>query len=330
MGSMSRARSGVPWERGGPRLAPPAGAVASMRRLGCPPLWFDPGNRTVLSVQKPWPDGCVSTEAGGPRPTRGALAPLVALATCLAADVVPGRPSRAVLSSSRPAASTLDCRHRCAGRHRDGWGEQRGWEGPGGCTSRTLPEPSCLASAPPVAATGVALGAFPRRGFIDYDSDAIRLRNPDALPPAHRKPGMCRRSPPACDRWHIRQPVLAARFTAVLPRGSGGDTGGARRNRQGMGTQRKDRCSGGPETFRGWSPGTGGSGLAAGGAGQGAVAHRRDPSASLSRPALSRPERAWPFVVDWRVLLARCGRPVLRTWERPGGSTPSRRTRRAG
>ena len=42
-----------------------------------------------------------------------------------------------------------------------------------------------------------------------------------------------------------------------------------------------------------------------------AVAHRRDPSASLARPALSRPERAWPFAVDWRVLLARCGRPVL-------------------
>jgi len=278
MGSMSRARSGVPWERGGPRLAPPAGAVASMRRLGCPPLWFDPGNRTVLSVQKPWPDGCVSTEAGGPRPTRGALAPLVALATCLAADVVPGRPSRAVLSSSRPAASTLDCRHRCAGRHRDGWGEQRGWEGPGGCTSRTLPEPSCLASAPPVAATGVALGAFPRRGFIDYDSDAIRLRNPDALPPAHRKPGMCRRSPPSCDRWHIRQPVAAARFTAVLPRGSGGDTGGVRRNRHGMGTQRKDRRSGAGD-LRGWSPGTGGAGLAAGGAGSGA----RSPTAATRR-----------------------------------------------
>ena len=42
----------------------------------------------------------------------------------------------------------------------------------------------------------------------------------------------------------------------------------ARRNRQGDGTQRKDRCSGGPETS-GWSPGTGGSGLAAGGAAQG-------------------------------------------------------------
>jgi hypothetical protein len=49
---------------------------------------------------------------------------------------------------------------------------------PGDCTSRTLPEPSCLALAPLVAATGVALGAVRRRGFIDDDSDAIRLRNP--------------------------------------------------------------------------------------------------------------------------------------------------------
>jgi hypothetical protein len=80
-----------------PSLGPPGG--------GCPPncqgwaahpLSFDPGSRTVLSVQKTWSDGCVSTEAGGPRPTRGALAPLVACAaTCLAADVVPDRPSRA-------------------------------------------------------------------------------------------------------------------------------------------------------------------------------------------------------------------------------------------
>jgi hypothetical protein len=45
--------------------------------------------------------------------------------------------------------------------------------------------------------------------------------------------GLCRRSPPAGDRWHIRQPVPAARFTAVLPRGSSGDTGRARRHRQG-------------------------------------------------------------------------------------------------
>jgi hypothetical protein len=107
---------------------------------------------------------------------------------------------------------------------------------------------------------------------------------------------MCRRSPPACDRWHIRQPVPAARFTAVLPRGSGGDTGGARRNRQGMGIQRKDRCSG----VRPLKVPV-----------RGAVAYRRDPSASLTRPALSRPVRAWAFAVDWRVLLARSRRPVL-------------------
>jgi hypothetical protein len=107
---------------------------------------------------------------------------------------------------------------------------------------------------------------------------------------------MCRRSPPACDRRHIRQPVPAARFTAVLPRGSGGDTGGARRNRQGLGRQRKDRCSG----VRSLEVPV-----------RSAVAHRRDPSASLTRPAPSRPERAWPFAVDWRVLLARSRRPVL-------------------
>jgi hypothetical protein len=81
---------------------------------------------------------------------------------------------------------------------------------------------------------------------------------------------MCRRSPPACDRRHIRPPVPAARFTAVLPRGSGGDTGGARRNRQGLGTHRKDRCSG----VRPLEVPV-----------RSAVAHRRDPSASLARPA---------------------------------------------
>jgi hypothetical protein len=107
---------------------------------------------------------------------------------------------------------------------------------------------------------------------------------------------MCRRSPPACDRRHIRPPVPAARFTAVLPRGSGGDTGGARRNRQGLGTHRKDRCSG----VRPLEVPV-----------RSAVAHRRDPSASLARPAPSRPERAWPFAADWRVLLARSRRPVL-------------------
>jgi hypothetical protein len=42
-----------------------------------------------------------------------------------------------------------------------------------------------------------------------------------------------------------------------------------------------------------------------------AVAHRRDPSASLARSAPSRAGRAWPFAVDSRVLLARSWRPVL-------------------
>src|SRR5215211_1558903 len=196
MGSMSRARSGVPWERGGPRLAPPAGAVASMRRLGCPPLWFDPGNRTVLSVQKPWPDGCVSTEAGGPRPTRGALAPLVALATCLAADVVPGRPSRAVLSSSRPAASTLDCRHRCAGRHRPSrlleWPSGRS---PGAVSSTTTPTPSgCATPTRSRRLTGsracVGDHLHPVTGGT-YDSRWRRLGSPQSSPevPAETQEG---------------------------------------------------------------------------------------------------------------------------------------------
>jgi hypothetical protein len=62
-GSMSRARSGVPWKRGGPRLAPPAGAVRLMRRLGCSPsaliqaigrycLYRRLGS-TVVSIRKP-------------------------------------------------------------------------------------------------------------------------------------------------------------------------------------------------------------------------------------------------------------------------------------
>jgi hypothetical protein len=67
-GAMSRARSGVGWERGGPRLAPPAGAVRLTAKAGLPTPLVDPGNRTVLSVQKPWSDGCASTEAGGQDP----------------------------------------------------------------------------------------------------------------------------------------------------------------------------------------------------------------------------------------------------------------------
>jgi hypothetical protein len=252
-----------------PSLGPPGG--------GCPPNcqgWAAHPSGLIQAI-----DGTVCTEtlvrrlclygSRGPRPTRGALAPLVACAMpCLALPRTWSRAGRQGRRRPHPAAaSTFDCRHRCAGRHRDGWGEQHGWPS----WRLYLPDPpksSCLALAPLVAATGVALGAFARLGFIDYDSDVLRLCNPDAFPPAHRKPGMCRRSPSPCDRWHIRQPVPAARFTAVLPRGSGGDTGGARRNRQGWGHSGRIGVRG-VRRPRGWSPGTGGSGLAAGGAGQG-------------------------------------------------------------
>jgi len=66
-----------------------------------------------------------------------------------------------------------------------------------------------------------------------------------------------------------------------------------------------------------------GSGLAAGGAGQGAVAHRRDQSASQARPAPSRPERGLAFRVPGTLI----GRPypnqhlwvVYRQVEEPAG-----------
>jgi hypothetical protein len=119
--------------------------------------------------------------------------------------------------------------------------------------------------------------------------------------PAHLTPGLCRRSPPAGDRWHIRQPVPAARFTTVLPRGSSGDTG-ARRHRQGDGDTAEGSGFGGPET-------SGGVAGEPGGVRSGRWRCRsgtrsptaRDPSASLPRPAPSRPERAWPFAYPARV-----------------------------
>jgi hypothetical protein len=64
--------------------------------------------------------------------------------------------------------------------------------------------------------------AFRRRGSVDDHSDAIGCAPPGCAVPAPLTPGLCRRSPPAGDRWHRPQPVAAARFTAVLPRGSGG------------------------------------------------------------------------------------------------------------
>jgi hypothetical protein len=164
-----------------------------------------------------------------------------------------------------------------------------------------LPAPRPLDGSAP----GVGLGALRTRGLIGDHSDAIRLCNPDA-PPAHLTPDLCRRSPPAGDRWHIRQPVPAARFTAVLPRGSSGDIEEPAGTGRGTGTQRKDRCSGGPET-------SGGGRREPGGVRSGRWRCRSgtrsptacDPSASLLRPAPSRPERAWPFGVAGTLI----GRP---------------------
>ena len=93
-GSISRARSGVPWERGGPRLAPPAGAVRLNAKAGLITLWLGPGNRTVLSVQKPWFDGYFYTEAGGQDPRGGPLAPLRGVQRLALPRTCSGRPSR--------------------------------------------------------------------------------------------------------------------------------------------------------------------------------------------------------------------------------------------
>ena len=130
-----------------------------------------------------------------------------------------------------------------------------------------------------------------------------------------RPSGLCRRSPPAGDRWHRRQPVAAARVTAVLPRGSSGShrssppapTGG-----RGHGGRIGVR---GVRRPRGWSPGTGGSGLAAGGAAQG---RGRPPPATRRHlcpgPLRSRPERAWPFTYPAR---ASAGPPRTSTRRAP-------------
>jgi hypothetical protein len=127
----------------------------------------------------------------------------------------------------------------------------------------------------------------------------LRLEEQARTTPQGALQGLCRRSPPAGDRWHIRQPVPAARFTAVLPRGSRGDTEKPAGTGRGTGTQRKDRCPGGPATS-GWSPGTGvrsGRWRCRSGTRSLTVC---DPSASLPRPAPSRSERAWPFAYPAR------------------------------
>ena len=153
----------------------------------------------------------------------------------------------------------------------------------------------CAPSRSTVRLLELPSGAFRRRGVIDDHSDAIEFRNPRRALPAHLTPGLCRRSPPAGDRWHRRQPVPAARFTPVRPRGSSAATGRARRNRQGD----EDTAEG--SVFGG----AGDLGVVAGNRGvrsgrwrcrSGARSPTAcDPSASLLRPAPSRPERAWPL-----------------------------------
>jgi hypothetical protein len=114
-----------------------------------------------------------------------------------------------------------------------------------------------------------------------------------------RLQGLCRRSPPGGDRWHIRQPVAAARFTAVLPRGSSGDTEEPAGTGRGTGTQRKDRCSGGSGDLGGGRREPGGSGLAAGGAAQG---RGRPPPATRRhlRPGPLRHSRSGPGLLGTR------------------------------
>jgi hypothetical protein len=136
-----------------------------------------------------------------------------------------------------------------------------------------------------------ACGSSTVRSRIGRPPDPL----PSAAPPAYLKPGVCRRSPPAGDRWHRRQPVPAARFTAVLPRGSGGDI---RRSPPapagGWGPSGRIGVRG-VRRPRGGSPGTGGrSGRWRCRSGA-RLPTACDPSAALPRPAPSRPERAWPF-----------------------------------
>jgi hypothetical protein len=239
-GSMSRARSGVPWERGGPRLAPRRGLPALMRRLGLLTPWFDPGIGRYLSFTETLVRRlCLYGSRGAKTHEGEALAPLVAFSDLPCRGRGPGRPPRR-RRLTRPAASTLDCRHRRAGRRRDGWGEQRGWP------SREVapPAPSCRA----VGAARRGYWSCPRgvaaARFIDDDSDAIRLRNPTRSRQLagsrvcvgdHLRPvtggtydGRCRR---------LGSPQSSPEVPAETQEGPAG-TG------RGLGTQRKDRCSG--------------------------------------------------------------------------------------
>jgi hypothetical protein len=186
---------------------------------------------------------------------------------------------------------------------------------PGDCTSRTLPEPSCLALAPLVAATGVALGAVRRRGFIDDDSDAIRLRNPTrsrrlagsrACVGDHLLPVTGGTYDRRCRRLGSPQssPEVPAE-TQEGPAGTG--RGWGHIGRIGVRGSGRWRCRSGARsptaaTRRHLWPGP--------------LRHGR------SGPGLSRPTGGCSSPAP--------GGRYCPTWERPGGSTLSRRTRRTG
>ena len=141
--------------------------------------------------------------------------------------------------------------------------------------------------------------ALRRRGFIGDHSDAIRLRTPD---------GLCRLiGRRACVEDHLR-PVTGGtdrsrcrrlgspQSSREVPAETQEEPAGTGR---GTGTQRKDRWSGGrrPRGGRREPGGRSGRWRCRSGARSPTAC---DPSASLPRPAPSRPERAWPFAYPAR------------------------------
>jgi hypothetical protein len=227
------------------------------------------------------------------------------------------------------AASTFDCRHRCAGRHRDGWGEQHGWPS----WRLYLPDPpksSCLALAPLVAATGVALGRSPGSA----SSTTTPTSSGCATPTRSRRLTGSR----ACVEDH-RRPVTGGTYGSRCRR-----LGSPQSSREVPAETQEGPAGTGRDGVTAEGSGFGGSGDLGGG--------RREPGGPV-----------WPLEVPVRDAVAHRLRPVgisdpgplchgrsgpglprstgggsspaagvryCRTWERPGGSTPSRRTRRAG
>ena len=155
--------------------------------------------------------------------------------------------------------------------------------------------------------------ALRRRGFIGDHSDAIRLRTPD---------GLCRLiGRRACVEDHLR-PVTGGtdrsrcrrlgspQSSREVPAETQEEPAGTGR---GTGTPRKDRWSGGrrPRGGRREPGGRSGRWRCRSGARSPTAC---DPSASLPRPAPSRPERAWPFAYPAR---ASAGPPPTGTRRAP-------------